>query len=126
MRDRGVAISMGGRGRWPDNVFVERPRRSVKHEEVYLKAYENHENLVEARRELRALSTSAIAAADTRGSRTASPTRSTGLRHALKQQLHEEQNPVQLSRPTQPPQSAAGPSGPIGRPEWARQSCRLS
>jgi len=45
----GVAISMDGRGRWLDNVFIERLWRSVKHEEVYLKAYEN---LTEARREL--------------------------------------------------------------------------
>jgi hypothetical protein len=45
----GVRISMDGRGRWLDNVFIERLWRSVKHEEVYLKAYEN---LVEARREL--------------------------------------------------------------------------
>jgi len=47
----GVAISMDGRGRWLDNVFIERLWRSVKHEEVYLKAYEN---LSEARRGLRA------------------------------------------------------------------------
>ena len=47
----GVAISMDGRGRWLDNVFIERLWRSVKHEEVYLKAYEN---LTEARRELAA------------------------------------------------------------------------
>ncbi len=40
---------MDGRGRWLDNVFIERLWRSVKHEEVYLKAYEN---LTEARREL--------------------------------------------------------------------------
>ena len=45
----GVQISMDGRGRWLDNVFIERLWRSVKHEEVYLKAYAN---LVEARREL--------------------------------------------------------------------------
>ena len=32
----GVAISMDGRGRWMDNVFIERLWRSVKHEEVYL------------------------------------------------------------------------------------------
>ena len=37
----GVAISMDGRGRWLDNVFIERLWRCVKHEEVYLKAYEN-------------------------------------------------------------------------------------
>ena len=49
LADHGVAISMDGRGRWLDNVFIERLWRSVKHEEVYLKAYEN---LTEARREL--------------------------------------------------------------------------
>ena len=36
---RGVAISMDGRGRALDNVFVERLWRTVKYEEVYLKAY---------------------------------------------------------------------------------------
>jgi len=36
----GVAISMDGRGSWRDNVFVERLWRSIKYEEVYLKAYE--------------------------------------------------------------------------------------
>ena len=34
-----IAISMDGRGAWRDNVFVERLWRSVKYEEVYLKAY---------------------------------------------------------------------------------------
>ena len=48
---RGVKISMDGRGRWMDNVFVERLWRSVKYEEVYLKGYEN---IPEARRELAA------------------------------------------------------------------------
>ena len=37
--DRGIAISMDGKGAWRDNVFVERLWRSVKYEEVYLKAY---------------------------------------------------------------------------------------
>lgn len=36
----GVAISMDGRGRWLDNVFVERLWRSLKYEEVYLHAYD--------------------------------------------------------------------------------------
>ena len=36
----GVAISMDGKGAWRDNVFVERLWRSVKYEEVYLKAYD--------------------------------------------------------------------------------------
>jgi len=35
----GVRISMDGRGRWMDNVFIERLWRSLKHEEVYLKGY---------------------------------------------------------------------------------------
>ena len=37
----GVAISMDGRGRFSDNIFVERLWRSLKYEEVYLKAYQN-------------------------------------------------------------------------------------
>jgi putative transposase len=37
----GVRISMDGRGRWLDNVLVERLWRSLKYEEVYLKAYAN-------------------------------------------------------------------------------------
>jgi len=35
----GVTISMDGRGRWMDNVFIERLWRSLKHEDVYLKGY---------------------------------------------------------------------------------------
>lgn len=41
LESRGVAISMDGRGRAIDNVFVERLWRSVKYEEVYLKDYSN-------------------------------------------------------------------------------------
>jgi putative transposase len=47
----GIKISMDGRGRWRDNVFIERLWRSVKYEEVYLKAYES---VTEARRGLKA------------------------------------------------------------------------
>jgi putative transposase len=36
-----VAISMDGKGAWRDNVFVERIWRSVKYEEVYLRAYDS-------------------------------------------------------------------------------------
>jgi putative transposase len=36
----GIAVSMDGRGAWRDNVFVERLWRSVKYEEVYLRAYD--------------------------------------------------------------------------------------
>jgi putative transposase len=35
----GVRVSMDGRGRWLDNVFIERLWRSLKYEEVYLKGY---------------------------------------------------------------------------------------
>ncbi len=35
----GVAISMDGRGRWMDNVFIERLWRSLKYEAIYLKGY---------------------------------------------------------------------------------------
>ena len=35
----GVRISMDGRGRWMDNVFIERLWRSLKHEDIYLKHY---------------------------------------------------------------------------------------
>ncbi len=38
---RGVRLSMDGKGAWRDNVFVERVWRSIKYEEVYLKAYES-------------------------------------------------------------------------------------
>jgi putative transposase len=38
--ERGIAISMDGKGAWRDNVFVERLWRSVKYEEVYLRAYD--------------------------------------------------------------------------------------
>jgi putative transposase len=37
--EAGVRVSMDGRGRWMDNVFIERLWRSLKHEDVYLKGY---------------------------------------------------------------------------------------
>ena len=40
LKAAGVAISMDGKGRWIDNVFIERLWRSVKYEDVYLQAYE--------------------------------------------------------------------------------------
>lgn len=36
-----IAISMDGKGAWRDNVFVERLWRSIKYEEVYLRAYDS-------------------------------------------------------------------------------------
>jgi len=41
LRDNAIAISMDGKGAWRDNVFVERIWRSVKYEEVYLRAYDS-------------------------------------------------------------------------------------
>jgi putative transposase len=41
LKKEGISISMDGRGRWRDNVFVERIWRSIKYEEVYLHAYES-------------------------------------------------------------------------------------
>lgn len=37
----GVSISMDGKGAWRDNVFVERLWRTIKYEEVYLRAYDS-------------------------------------------------------------------------------------
>ena len=48
--DQDIRISMDGKGAWRDNVFVERLWRSVKYEEVYLKAYES---MVDAKQSLK-------------------------------------------------------------------------
>ena len=45
-----IKISTDGKGRWMDNVFIERLWRNVKYEEVYIKAYGS---ITEARRELK-------------------------------------------------------------------------
>lgn len=41
LKQHTIRISMDGKGRWIDNVFIERLWRSVKYEEVYLHAYES-------------------------------------------------------------------------------------
>jgi putative transposase len=41
LKQEGIAISMDGKGRWCDNVFVERFWRSIKYEEIYLHAYDS-------------------------------------------------------------------------------------
>ena len=41
LSDNAIAISMDGKGSWRDNVFIERLWRSVKYEEVYLRAYDS-------------------------------------------------------------------------------------
>ena len=45
LKDAGIAISMDGRGRWMDNVFIERLWRSLKYECVYLHAFETGQDL---------------------------------------------------------------------------------
>jgi putative transposase len=45
LQDAGVRISMDGRGRWMDNVFIERLWRSLKYECVYLHAFETGSDL---------------------------------------------------------------------------------
>ena len=42
---KGVRVSMAGRGRWMDNVFIERLWRSLKYECVYLHAFETGSEL---------------------------------------------------------------------------------
>lgn len=49
LQERGIAISMDGRGRVFDNIFIERLWRTVKQEEVYLKDYQS---MIEAEEEL--------------------------------------------------------------------------
>jgi putative transposase len=41
LKDQNIKISMDGKGRWMDNVFIERLWRSLKYEEIYLKAYDS-------------------------------------------------------------------------------------
>ena len=45
LEDAGVSISMDGRGRCMDNIFVERLWRSIKYEDIYLKGYETMSEL---------------------------------------------------------------------------------
>ncbi len=39
LQSHGITISMDGKGQWQDNIFIERLWRSVKYEDIYLKAY---------------------------------------------------------------------------------------
>jgi putative transposase len=41
LKNQNIAISMDGLGRWRDNIFIERLWKTVKYEEIYLKAYES-------------------------------------------------------------------------------------
>jgi putative transposase len=46
LQEKGIAISMDGKGRWMDNVFIERLWRSVKYEDIYLREYATIEALI--------------------------------------------------------------------------------
>jgi putative transposase len=46
LQDNGITISMDGRGRALDNIFVERLWRTVKHEDIYLKKYDSMPSLL--------------------------------------------------------------------------------
>ena len=41
LQEKGIKISMDGKGRALDNVFVERLWRTVKYEDVYIKSYDD-------------------------------------------------------------------------------------
>jgi putative transposase len=45
LQSSGITISMDGKGRWLDNVAIERFWRSIKYEDIYLKSYENAREL---------------------------------------------------------------------------------
>jgi len=47
LQNAGVVISMDGKGRWVDNVMIERFWRSIKYEDIYLKSYENPKVLMQ-------------------------------------------------------------------------------
>jgi putative transposase len=49
LKDHHIKPSMDGQGRWRDNVFIERLWKTVKYQEVYLKAYES---IAHAKKEL--------------------------------------------------------------------------
>jgi hypothetical protein len=66
---------MDGRGRWLDNVFIERLWRSVKYEEVYLKAYET---ILKPAANSPPTSTSTTPGGATKGSKAGPLLRSTG------------------------------------------------
>ena len=48
LKEQGICISMDGKGRAMDNIFIERLWRSVKYEEIYLKEYATVKELINA------------------------------------------------------------------------------
>ena len=89
---------MDGKGRWVDNVFVERLWRSVKYEEVYLHAYEG---VAEARSGLRRYFQSTMPSAAIRAWGAGHPTRCTrAAAHGPRQrEAREPQEAKDTDRP---------------------------
>ena len=85
LQDRGVKISMDGKGRYQDNSFLERLWRTVKYEEVYLKAYAS---VLEAQKRLETTSGS------TMGSGPIRPHQALGYRTPA-EVFHREQEAVE-------------------------------
>ena len=81
---------MDGKGRWIDNVFVERLWRSVKYEEVYLRAYANGG---EARASLTSASRFTTNGAFTKPSTTPRPTRCISARSPPKHRRPPDDRP---------------------------------
>jgi len=46
LQEKGIAISMDGKGRWMNNVLIERLWRSVKYEDIYLREYATIDDLI--------------------------------------------------------------------------------
>lgn len=66
LKDRGIRISMDGRGWWRDNIYVERFWRTLKYECVYLQAFETGSRAREGNRALNQVLQRAQAAFDPR------------------------------------------------------------
>lgn len=122
LHPHGVAISMDGRGRWMDNVFIERLWRSVKYEEVYLKGYES---ITEARRELAACFGLPQSPAQAPGARRQDPgpgllVYTTDRTVSCLKSDSSPKNQTMLSRQTRPPlRESRGDSVPSSQPHTA-------
>jgi putative transposase len=77
LANNGIAISMDGKGAWRDNVFVERLWRSIKYEEVHLRAYDS---VIEARASIGRYSPSTTAGDHTRALTARHPIKLTSTR----------------------------------------------
>ena len=98
LKDAGVRISINGRGRWMDNVFIERLWRSLKYECVFLNAFETGA----ARRGSESLAGSAIAppSGHTPCSAAEPPTRSmiSSPRRRRRRNWRRNPNPIHLGQ----------------------------